>query len=183
MIKLLTTDYLEECLQMMLSQEKIAGYPVISTESYEQDLKRYFTKEKHEVIGYFENDKLVSWMVIGFFYHTEVGDFWFMTIFITSKKRNYFKFNNVDVKSLFKKSYEIAESKGYTQYFYTISEKAEKVYPKQWYKDNPKRYELTTVAIVPPFTRPEKNLYWKMMNKELKPHTTYVKMRKKIVNS
>lgn len=180
MIKILTEEYFEECLQMLLSQEKIAGYPVIDSRFYEQVLRRCFTKEKHEVLGYFEDNKLVSWMAIGFFYHTTVGDFWFMTIFITSKKRNYFRFSNVDIKSLFKKAYEIAESKGYTQYFYMISERVERVYEKQWYKDNPKRYELITIAKIPPFTRPAKNLYWKMMNQQVKPHTTYIKMRKLI---
>ena len=75
----------------------------------------------------------------------------------------------------------MAEEKGYFQYFYSIAERLERVYERQW-KKNPwgfnGRYDLVTLDVVPANTKPEFELYWRLMGQELKPDNIVIKARK-----
>ena len=132
-------------------------------------------------IGYFEDDKLISWVSIGFYESKMRGKFWVITDLFTTMFGERFSFSRPEIGLLFKQAFEIAEEKGYFQYFYCIAERLERVYERQW-KKNPwgfnGKYELITLDIVPANTQPEYELYWRLMGKELKPDNIAIKARK-----
>lgn len=183
MIQQLNHNHFDTCLNMLLNQKKISGIPVTNTEKFEGDLKKYFDDDRYEIIGYFKSDELISWMIIGFYHHGDVGDFWIIVNVISKDKKNYFRFSRPDIKALIRYAFNRAESKKIYQYFYSVSEKIASAYEIQWYKDNPMNYDgvyqMFDVAIIPPNTRPSENLYWKIMNQETKPYAVYIKKRVK----
>jgi len=78
-------------------------------------------------------------------------------------------------------AFDIAEGRGYYQYFYSIAERLERVYERQWKKNSyaiQGKYDLTTLAVVPANTKPEFELYWRLMGQELKPDNISIKARK-----
>ena len=173
-------EYEEICKQIVLSRKRIGGTTPISLERYTA-LKKETENNNSVVIGYFEDDKLISWITIGFYESNMRGKFWVISNFFSSVYTSYFSFNKPEFGMLFKKAFDIAESKGYNQYFYSIAERLEKVYERQWRK-NPYaiqgKYELTTLAVVPANTKPEFELYWRLMGQELKPDNIVIKSRK-----
>jgi hypothetical protein len=173
-------EYEEVCKQIVLSRKRIGGTTPISLERYTA-LKKETENNNSVVIGYFEDDKLISWITIGFYESNMRGKFWVISNFFSSAYTSYFSFDKPEFGLLFKRAFEIAESRGYNQYFYSISERLERVYERQWRK-NPYaiqgKYELTTLAVVPANTKPEFELYWRLMGQELKPDNIVIKSRK-----
>lgn len=133
-------------------------------------------------LGYFEDDKLISWINIGFYENNMRGKFWVITGLFTSVFGERFSFSRPEFGLLLKQAFEITEERGYFQYFYCVSERLERVYERQW-KKNPWGfngvYELTTLAVVPANTKPEFELYWRLMGQELKPDNIVIKSRKR----
>jgi hypothetical protein len=173
-------EYEEICKQIVLSCKRIGGTAPISPERYTA-LKKETENNNSVVIGYFEDDNLISWITIGFYESKMRGKFWVISNFFSSAYTSYFSFDKPEFGMLFKRAFEIAESRGYNQYFYSISERLERVYERQWRK-NPYaiqgKYELTTLAVVPANTKPEFELYWRLMGQELKPDNIVIKSRK-----
>jgi hypothetical protein len=173
-------EYEELCKQIIFSRKKISGTTPISVERYQ--VHREEAKSNNSVvIGYFEDGKLLSWITIGFYESKMRGKFWVISNFFSSVYSSYFSFSRPEFGMLFKRAFEIAEGRGYYQYFYSISERLERVYERQWRK-NPYaiqgKYELTTLAVVPANTKPEFELYWRLMGQELKPDNIVIKSRK-----
>jgi hypothetical protein len=109
------------------------------------------------------------------------GKFWVISNFFSSVYTSYFNFNRPEFGMLFKKAFEVAEGRGYYQYFYSIAERLERVYERQWKKNSyaiQGKYDLTTLAVVPANTKPEFELYWRLMGQELKPDNISIKARK-----
>jgi hypothetical protein len=160
------------------SYKKIGGTKPISSEQY---LIIQETSDKLLKIGCFEDDRLVSWVSIGFYESRMRGKFWAITGLFTTVFEERFSFSRPEFGLLFKRAFEIAEEKGYFQYFYCVAERLERVYERQW-KKNPwgfnGRYDLITLDIVPANTKPEFELYWGLMGKELKPDNIVIKARK-----
>ena len=55
------------------------------------------------------------------------------------------------------------------------------MYERQWKKNSyaiQGKYDLTTLAVVPANTKPEFELYWRLMGQELKPDAIAIKARK-----
>ena len=108
------------------------------------------------------------------------GKFWVISNFFSTVNTSYFNFNRPEFGMLFKEAFEIAEGRGYYQYFYSIAERLERVYERQWKKNSyaiQGKYDLTTIDIVPANTKPEFELYWRLMGQELKPDNIAIKKR------
>jgi hypothetical protein len=177
-IRIVTSEYNDECDKIVLSHTKIRGTKPLSPEQYYKTQQDSF--DKISKLGYFEDDKLVSWVSIGFYESKLRGKFWAITGLFTTVFEERFSFSRPEFGLLFKRAFEIAEEKGYFQYFYSIAERVERVYERQW-KKNPwgfnNRYDLITLDIVPANTKPEYDLYWRLMGKELKPDNIVIKAR------
>jgi hypothetical protein len=177
-VQILGKEYTDECVRIALLNKKIGGTRVLSAEKYQQLL----TKSDNIIrIGYFENEKLVSWVSIGFYESKMRGKFWAITELFTTVFKERFSFSRPEFGLIFKRAFEIAEERGYFQYFYCIAERLERVYERQWRK-NPwgfnGRYELITLDVVPANTKPEFELYWRLMGQELKSDNIVIKSRR-----
>lgn len=177
-VQILGKEYTDECVRIALLNKKIGGTRVLSAEKYQQLL----TKSDNIIrIGYFENEKLVSWVSIGFYESKMRGKFWAITGLFTTVFKERFSFSRPEFGLIFKRAFEIAEERGYFQYFYCIAERLERVYERQWRK-NPwgfnGRYELITLDVVPANTKPEFELYWRLMGQELKSDNIVIKSRR-----
>jgi hypothetical protein len=173
-------EYEEICDQVFFSRKKISGTTPMSIEQY-QILREQSKSNDAVTIGYFEDSKLVSWITIGFYESKMRGKFWVISNFFSSVYTSYFNFNRPEFGMLFKAAFEVAEERGYHQYFYSIAERLERVYERQWKKNSyaiQGKYDLTTLAIVPANTKPEFELYWRLMGQELKPDNIVIKSRK-----
>ena len=177
-VRILDPEYTDECVRIALSNKKMGGTRPVSAEQYRQLLK---DSDSLIRIGYFENDKLVSWVSIGFYESKMRGKFWTITELFTTVFKERFSFSRPEFGLLFKQAFEMAEEKGYFQYFYSIAERLERVYERQW-KKNPwgfnGRYDLVTLDVVPANTKPEFELYWRLMGQELKPDNIVIKARR-----
>ena len=173
-------EYEERRKQIVLSRKKISGTTPISPERY-QTLQEESKSKDDVIIGYFEDDELISWITIGFYESKMRGKFWVISNFFSSVYTSYFNFNRPEFGMLFKAAFEVAEGRGYYQYFYSIAERLERVYERQWKKNSyaiQGKYDLTTLAVVPANTKPEFELYWRLMGQELKPDNIAIKARK-----
>ena len=173
-------EYAEICKQIVLSCKKISGTTPLSPERY-HDIREGAKSNDAVTIGYFEDDKLISWVTIGFYKSKMRGKFWVISNFFSSVYTSYFNFNRPEFGMLFKAAFDIAEGRGYYQYFYSIAERLERVYERQWKKNSyaiQGKYDLTTLAVVPANTKPEFELYWRLMGQELKPDNIAIKARK-----
>jgi hypothetical protein len=173
-------EYDELCKDIACSRKKISGTTPISSEQYQ-----LFQEESRSndivTIGYFENNKLISWITIGFYESKMRGKFWVIANFFSSVYTSYFSFNKPEFGILFKTAFEIAEARGYYQYFYCIAERIERVYERQWQKNSyaiQGKYDLITLDVVPANTKPEFELYWRLMGKALKSDNMVIKSRK-----
>ena len=173
-------EYEEFCKQIIFSRKKISGTTPISPERY-QALREESKSNNSVGIGYFEDGKLISWITVGFYESKMRGKFWVISNFFSSVYTSYFNFNRPEFGMLFKAAFDIAEGRGYHQYFYSIAERLERVYERQWKKNSyaiQGKYDLTTLAVVPANTKPEFELYWRLMGQELKPDNIVIKSRK-----
>jgi hypothetical protein len=173
-------EYEEICDQVFFSRKKISGTSPMSIEQY-QILREQSKSNNSVTIGYFEDGKLISWITIGFYESKMRGKFWVISNFFSSVYTSYFNFNRPEFGMLFKAAFEVAEGRGYYQYFYSIAERLERVYERQWKKNSyaiQGKYDLTTLAVVPANTKPEFELYWRLMGQELKPDNIAIKARK-----
>jgi hypothetical protein len=173
-------EYEERRKQIVLSRKKISGTTPISPERY-RALQEESKSKDDVIIGYFKDDELISWVTIGFYESKMRGKFWVISNFFSSVYTSYFNFNQPEFGMLFKAAFEVAEGRGYYQYFYSIAERLERVYERQWKKNSyaiQGKYELTTLAVVPANTKPEFELYWRLMGQELKPDAIVIKSRK-----
>ena len=81
---------------------------------------------------------------------------------------------------MLKAAFEFAESKEYYEFYYSISERVMNVYERQWQRNSfmpVGRYDLTTLDTVSANTRPDHDLYWKLMGNQLKPDNIVIKKR------
>jgi hypothetical protein len=173
-------EYEKECEDIVLSRNKIGGTKPISAERY-LELREEAKSNNSVTIGYFENGKLISWIQLGFHESKMRGKFWVISNFFSSVYTSYFSFNRPEFGMLFKAAFNVAEERGYYQYFYSIAERLERVYERQWKKNSyaiQGKYDLTTLAVVSANTKPEFELYWRLMGRELKPDNIVIKSRK-----
>jgi hypothetical protein len=182
MIKHLTKDDIPYCLSVISAEHKISGTTPLDSNRQINYLDYCIDNPtKYSVLGYFENDQLISWINIGFYEGPTYGKFWVLLNLFSTKKRGYFSFKNAEISELIATAFNVAESKGVYRYFYCVSEKISKVYEAQWAKKNPLNYhgvyELEDIAVIPANTIPDSKMFWKIMGEQMRPHAMYIKSR------
>jgi hypothetical protein len=179
--RLLGDEYFSKCLEISKIRPRVGGTVPISEETFKEVYTKYFEdNENTYVFGCFNDDELISWIAIGFAETPLTGKFWVISTIYTTRFTQYFSFNNEEIGLLIKTAFEFAESKNYYEYYYTVSSRISNVYEKQIQKNKfipIGRYEYRKLKTVPPNTRPESELIWRMMGQETKPDATIVKKR------
>jgi hypothetical protein len=178
--RLLGDKYFEECQQIFNLRKKHSGTTPITQENFKNKFDKYFKKNNQFfVFGYFEDNKLTSWL--SFILHeTQKNDkFYVITNLFTTKFRTFFSMNNDEIGKLWKKMTKFSESKGYYNYYYCVSEKINRVYETQTKKSHhyTNRYDMINILVIPPNTKPNSTFYWKLMGEETKPHSIIIKKR------
>lgn len=180
MIIHLNYKHYDQCMKMLDLKNKIAGTtPSLNIESQKEKLKKFFDSDNQYCsFGIIENGEVTSWMTIFFEENKTRGKFWGISTFFTNKFSNYFtfKFNGPLLRTVI----DFAESKEYWQFYYSLSERINNAYSLQWSKSNLERrsnYTLKDLAIIPAFTKPESELYWRLMGEEIKPDNIIIKYR------
>ena len=87
-------EYEELCRQIVFSRKRISGTTPISPERY-QTLQEESKSKDDVIIGYFDDDKLISWISIGFHESKMRGKFWIISNFFSSVYTSYFNFNRI----------------------------------------------------------------------------------------
>ena len=162
-------------------KNKVGGSTPLSPDRFIARYTSYFeNNEDRYALGSFQDGKLISWVSIGFYESKMRGKFWVITELFTSVPGERFSFSRPEFGLLLKQAFEITEERGYFQYFYCVPERLERVYERQWKKNSyaiQGKYELTTLDVVPANTKPEFELYWRLMGKETKPDNIIIKKR------
>jgi len=181
LIRLSGDTHYNECFEISKLRVKVGGTKPISAELFLETHKKYFdNNDNYYAMGCVENDKIISWIAIAFIENKTRGKFWVITSLYTSKFTSYFSFNNVEIGLLIKASFELAESKKYYEYYYSVAEKIASVYEKQIQKNKYipiGRYNYIELDRVLANTKPSTDLYWKLMGHETKPDNIIIKKR------
>ncbi len=152
-----------------------------SAETVDQTYAKYYEpNDTYFMFGYFEDDELISWINISFYENTFRGRFWVISNLTTSRFNNAFTFGRPEIGILIQYVFKFAESRKYYRYFYCVPEKWEHVYERQWKKNtlvDTGKYTLELFDRVPANTKPEFELYWKLMGQQMKPDVTLIKAR------
>jgi len=180
--RLTGTQYLDECFNMSLLKDRIAGTLPPTPSSFFEQYSKYFEGNDHYyVLGCFDEGQLISWIALGFSEQLKVdGLFWTVSGMFTSKFVPVFSFNNPEIGLLIKEAFKLAESKHYYEYYYSVADRISKVYERQIQKTQYipiGRYDYIELATIPANTKPEKILYWKLMGEQMKPDTIIIKKR------
>jgi hypothetical protein len=175
-VQIVPDVYNDYCNAIMLSQTRIGGTKPTSPIKF-REIQNASSIIK---IGYFESNDLISWIEISFHQSIMRGKFWAISGLYSTRIGQVFSFNRPEIGLTIKHAFEVAEKQGYFQYFYCISEKLERVYERQWKKNQwgfNNRYDLITLDVVPANTKPTYELYWRLMGQELKPDNIAIKSR------
>jgi hypothetical protein len=179
MIKILNHLDFDNALAIANLRKRISG---LISEIDVNVAKTYFLENNEGKIafGYYENNILISWLAIKLHESRLRGKFWVISFLFSKKFRNVFSFNNIEIKSLFQQVFAYTEQLEYYDYYYSVGRRIMHVYERQWKKVDffvVGRYEWFTLETVPAGTKPETELYWVLMNQELKDDTVVIKKR------
>ena len=179
--RLLGNNQFNECLVISKLRSKTGGTKPISETSFIEKHQKYFEGDSNfYALGCVENDKIISWISIAFIENKTRGKFWVITSLYTTKFTKYFTFNNEEIGLLIKAAFELAESKKYYEYYYSVGENIASVYEKQIQKNKYipiGRYDYIELDRVQANTQPSVDLYWKLMGQEMKPNNIIIKKR------
>lgn len=179
--RLLGNEDFLKCLEISKIKPRVGGTVPISDVSFKDTFTKYFeNNENSYIFGCFEEDELISWIAIGFGESQSLGKFWVISSLYTTRFTTYFSFNNEEIGLLIKTAFEVAESKKYYEYYYTVSSRISTVYEKQIQKNKfipIGRYDYKELKTIPANTKPDSKLIWRLMGQETKPDDTIVKKR------
>jgi hypothetical protein len=178
MIRFLTMDDLPDCMKIAPLKNRTGGTVPLTLEGFLGAFEKYFQDDEFcRVIGYFENNELVSFVCIRMFETTMRGKFWVISGLYTKNFKSYFSFNHSGIGELIKFAFDYAESRGWYEYYYCTAERVINVYERQWKRSHSHRYEHILLDVVPPNTKPFYELHWRLMGQEVKPVPMIVKKR------
>jgi hypothetical protein len=181
MIRQLTIDDLSAASEMVGLKPRASGTAPITKVEFIENFKHYFLGEgSAHAFGYFENDELITFLCMGFFESKMRGKFWVIPALYTKRFTNVFNFKDSDMAYLMKAVFEFAESKGYYEFYYSVSERIMNAYERQWQRNSVMeigRYDLILLDTVPAHTKPDFELHWRLMGEALKPDTIVIKKR------
>ena len=152
MLRLLTPNDLDTARQIA-SLKSVHSGTAISEEALNTQFYLLWTQDpKTKFIGYFEDDILISFMIVRF---GTLGEdkVWVILGLFTSKFHNHFSWAHPELGQLVEWAFKEAEAHGYNSYLYSVATRLERVYERQWQK-NPwlpptGRYTKEVVARVP----------------------------------
>ena len=157
MIQFLNNTHFDECLKISDLSTRHSG----TSKNTHDDLTKCLNFERNTVLGYFENNKLITWTSARFgVLHQQKT--WTILGMYTREFTDQFSFNRVDFGLSICKLFEIAEGDGYYDYVYSISTKLERVYDRKWASNRflppTARYTRQKIVEVPANTVPPE--YW-----------------------
>jgi hypothetical protein len=168
-------------MEMSRLKSRVGGTTPTNSDNWESHYIQFFDgTENRYAMGYFEDNKLQTFICILLHENKARGKFWLIWAFFSRKFNNFFNFNDSDKGLLLKEAFSFAESKGYYEYYYWVSKRISKVYERQWLRNNfmkTGRYDLIDLDVVPANTIPEVDLYQKMLLNTTKPDDIYFKKR------
>ena len=178
MTKLLTVEYLPDCMEIASLKNRTGGSVPLTLEAFESTFEKYFLDDKfYRAIGYFENNILSSFICISMFENNMRGKFWVIPGLYTRDFKNYFSFKTSGMGDLINYAFDYTESMGWYEYYYCTSERVMNVYERQWKRSNSHRYEHVLLDVLPPNTKPYYELYWRLIGQEVKPDPMIFKKR------
>lgn len=181
MIRQLTLFDLDDALKIARLKQRVGGTTPLSEERFNQIHEKYFhTDGIHFAFGYFDNNKLISFILFGLHENKSRGRFWYISFLYTSLFHNYFSFNNQEIGLLIKTAFNVAETMGHYEYYYTINKKFETLYDRQWSKNKfipTGRYNLEILTVIPKNTLSTVDLYNRLLGSEIRPDDMVIKKR------
>ncbi len=181
MIRHLNLFDLDKAMSIARLKDRTGGTSPISDIQFEEIHKKYFESNGiNYALGYFENNQLISWISLGLHENKTRGRFWYISFLYTSKFHNNFNFNNLEIGYLIKAAFALAEEQQFYEYYYTVSERVQHVYERQWARNKfvqTGRYELQTIGEIEPNTQPSVDLYWRLLGQEVRPDKMIIKKR------
>jgi hypothetical protein len=181
-IRILTEKELPLCIEIASLRPRLGGSIPFQKDEFQTTYNRYFQEEDQTsfVLGYYDGDELVSFVCISFHHSNMRGRFWIIACLYTKRFKNIFTFSSPEIGRLIKAAFDFAEEREYYEYYYCTAERVSHVYERQWDK-NPYqpigRYEKILLYVIPPNTKPEFELSWRMMGSETKPDTMIFRKR------
>lgn len=180
MIRLLNKSDLPAALEMIELKSRTSGTVPVTKDEFIENFTHYFLGGESYALGYFEEDELVTFLCIGFFESKKRGKFWVIPALYTKKFKQVFNFKDSDTAHLLKEAFKFAEDRGYYEFYYSVSERIMNAYERQWQRNSVMetgRYDLILLDTVQPNTKPETELYWRLMGKTTKPDPIVIKKR------
>lgn len=181
--KLSGPEDFKECFKIIEGKKKTGGTESADIQSLLYSYDKYFGTNMqnpiHKAIGYIEDNKIVSFILVAHIENKARGKFWVMPGLYTSRPHNIFSFNKPEIGLLVKWAFEHAESLGFYEYYYAIAEHVSEVYERQINKTTYiplYRYERLDLAVVPKNTVSDVDLYAKLLGYP-KPHNMVIKKR------
>mgnify|MGYP000293692471 CR=1 FL=1 len=140
MIKILSSHDYAVAMEILDLKEKAGGMQKPNNITLHSIFLKYFVGDSDQCIalGYFEEDKLISWVTLRFIYSlkNKFVNTWNITGMFSSKFDNMFSFNRPEIGLLIKTAFEIAEHRHCWKYYYTISTSHQYLYDRLWKKNN-----------------------------------------------
>lgn len=181
MIRELTSDDLSVASSMVGLKPRTSGTSPITQQHFVESFGQYFLgNDNTKAFGYFQDGELICFLCVGFFESKMRGKFWVIPALYTKNFKPIFNFKDPDMALLLKYAFEYAESKNYYEFYYSVSARIVNAYERQWQRNSVMptgRYDLITLETVPPNTKPEFELYWRLMGEEEKPDPIIIKKR------
>jgi hypothetical protein len=178
MIRFLTIDDLPDCMEIASLKSRTAGTVPLTLGGFLAAFEKYFQDDVfYRAIGYFENEKLISFICISMFENNMRGKFWVIPGLYTRNFKNYFNFKSSGIGDLISHAFNYTESMGWYEYYYCTAERVMNVYERQWKRTHSHRYEHILLDVIPPNTKPFHELHWRLMGQEVKPDPMIFKKR------
>ena len=140
MIKLLSIADYGAAMEILNLKEKSGGMQKPANVNLIYTFLKYFggDSDQYIALGYFDEDKLISWVSLRFIYtlKNRFVNTWNITGMFSSKFDNMFSFNRPEIGLLIKTAFEIAEHRHCWKYYYTISTSHQYLYDRLWKKNN-----------------------------------------------
>lgn len=177
MIQQLTLDHYSYCMTMIGIKSKCSGTIGPDPNIQKERMQKYFeNNDTFYAFGIIEHDLVTSWMTI--FFSKSDKKFWGITSFYTNHFSKFFVFDYNG--PLIRHVIDFAEQKNYWQFLYVVSERINRVYTVQWKKNHlhqSENYYIHDKDVILANTRPDNDLYWRLLGEETKPHNMIIKHR------
>jgi predicted nucleic-acid-binding Zn-ribbon protein len=170
---------------MITLKERVAGGIPTSKEIRTAIYSKYFSNNSDQgktlfrTVGCIEDGEIKGWMALLLNETKSRGKYWAIIAFYGKEFSNYFDMNSPVYGKLVRYAIDFCEDLGYNEFYYAITERVMNAYERQWKRSKfrSERYGIETVEIIPPHTKPEVDLYWRLIGERLRDETMVIKRR------